>query len=103
MFKIASVSGAPRSGGSLLGSLRCSPRPPSCEGFLAFGNRIFAPSALNPHLAPPKQKYPPVNPPKQKYPPVSPQTQNPRTANGRWVVGFGWSSVEQIFNGPSTI
>src|SRR6218665_1385417 len=36
------------------GSLRRSLRLPSREGLLAFGNRSFAPSALNPPLAPPK-------------------------------------------------
>src|SRR6218665_3954876 len=44
MFKIASVSGAPPH--TRWGSLRRSPRPPSLEGLLAFGNRSFAPSAL---------------------------------------------------------
>ena len=53
MFKITSVSGAPPQ--TPLGCLRRSQR----EGLLAFGNRSFAPSALNPHLAPPKQKFPP--------------------------------------------
>src|SRR6218665_2613591 len=48
------------------GSLRRSPRPPSREGLLAFGNRSFTPSALNPLLAPPKQKFPPCYPPKHK-------------------------------------
>src|SRR6218665_3180144 len=44
------------------GSLQRSPRPPSCEGLLAFGNRSFAPSALRPLLAP-KHKIlePPLN------------------------------------------
>src|SRR6218665_3129540 len=50
MFKIAWVSAAPPQ--TPLGSLRRSLRPPSCEGLLDFGNRWFAPSALNPPLAP---------------------------------------------------
>src|SRR6218665_1948643 len=68
MFKIASVSGAPPQ--TPWGSLRRSPRPPSREGLLAFGNHNFAPSALNPSLAP-QTKIPA---------PLAPQTQNPRTA-----------------------
>src|SRR6218665_2655394 len=55
------------------GSLRRSPRPPSREGLLAFGNGSFAPSALNLHLAPPPQK-PKI--PAQ----LAPHAQNPRTA-----------------------
>src|SRR6218665_1300360 len=47
MFKIALASGAPPH--TPLGSLRRSPKPPSREGLLAFGNRSFAPSALNSH------------------------------------------------------
>src|SRR6218665_1247897 len=44
------------------GSLRRSPRPPSPEGLLAFGNRSFAPSALNPSLAPPTKIPAPLAP-----------------------------------------
>src|SRR6218665_1359241 len=69
MFKIASVSGTPHQ--TPLGSLRRSPDPLySCERLLAFGNRSFAPSALNPALA--LQAKTPD--------PLAPQTQNPRTA-----------------------
>src|SRR6218665_214838 len=64
MFKITSVSGAPPR--TPLGSLRRSPRPHSREGLLAFGNRSFAPSALNPPLAPQKQNSHPVSPPNTK-------------------------------------
>jgi len=68
VFKIASVSGdLPQ---TPLGSLRRFPRPPNREGFLAFGNRSFAPSALNPYLA--LQTKIPT--------PLAPQTQNPRSA-----------------------
>jgi len=57
MFKITSASGAlPQ---TPLGSLPRSLRPPSREGLLAFGNRSFAPSALNPPWATLKQKFPP--------------------------------------------
>src|SRR6218665_1247279 len=48
------------------GSLRRSPRSPSREGLLAFGNRSFAPSALNPPLAPPNKNPRPVSPPNTK-------------------------------------
>jgi len=51
-----------------VGGLRCFPRPLSREGLLAFGNRIFAPSALNPTLAPapPNKNTRLVSPPKHK-------------------------------------
>src|SRR6218665_672722 len=50
-----------------------APQTPSREGLLAFGNRSFAPSALNPPLAPPQQKKTPPYPPPNKNPrPVSP-------------------------------
>src|SRR6218665_2690033 len=60
MLKIASASGAPPQ--TALGSLRRSPRPPSREGLLAFGNRSFAPLALalSPNFSrsvPPKVTY----------------------------------------------
>src|SRR6218665_1224160 len=48
------------------GSLRRSPIPPSREGLLAFGNRSFAPSSLNPPLAPPNKNTRPVSPPKHR-------------------------------------
>src|SRR6218665_3462278 len=38
--------------GTPLRRLRRSPRSPSREGLLTFGNRSFAPSAVNPPLAP---------------------------------------------------
>jgi len=56
MFKITLASGAPPQ--IPLRTLRRSPRPFSREGLLAFGDRSFAPSALNPPWAPPKQKFP---------------------------------------------
>src|SRR6218665_2551416 len=64
MFKTTSVSGAPPQ--TLLEELTTLPKPPSREGLLAFGNSSFAPSALNPPLAPPKQKFPPCYPSKHK-------------------------------------
>src|SRR6218665_1165926 len=70
MFKIASVSGAPPQ--TPLGSLRRSPRPPSREGLLAFGNRSFEPSAHSPQYTPQTKKTHPT----------TPQNQNPRTATG---------------------
>src|SRR6218665_2577959 len=42
------------------------PRPPSREGLLAFGNRSFAPSALNPPLVPKNKNSRPVSPPNTK-------------------------------------
>jgi len=45
LLKIASASGAPPQ--SPLGELTTLPRPPSREGLLDFGNRSFAPSALD--------------------------------------------------------
>jgi len=50
MFKIVSVSGVPPQ--TQLGSLRRSPRPPSRDGLLAFGNRNFVPSALAIYTSP---------------------------------------------------
>jgi len=66
VLKIASVSVAPPQ--TPLGELRPTtlPRPPSREGLLAFGNRSFAPSALNPPLAPPNKNTRSVSPPKHK-------------------------------------
>jgi len=72
MLQIASVSGAPPQ--TPLGELTTLPQTPySREGLLAFGNRSFAPSALNP----------PFSPPNKNIHPVSPQIQNPRTATAR--------------------
>src|SRR6218665_990392 len=53
------------------GELTTLPRPPSREGLLAFGICSFAPSALNPPLAP-QTKIPAQL--------AAPKTQNPRTA-----------------------
>src|SRR6218665_3820303 len=64
MFKITSAFRAPPQ--TPLGSLPRSPRPPSREGLLAFGNRSFGLSALNPPSATPKQKFPPCYPSKHK-------------------------------------
>src|SRR6218665_3933100 len=68
MFKITSVSGAPPQ--TPLGSLRRSPRLPSREELLAFGNRSFAPSALNPRVAPQNKKFLTLLAFKHKIPPV---------------------------------
>jgi len=54
MFKIASVSGAPPPDPAR--ELNDAPQTSSREGLLAFGNRSFVPSVLNPPLAP-KQKF----------------------------------------------
>src|SRR6218665_2030143 len=64
MFKITSVSGAPPQ--TPLGELTTLPQTLSREGLLAFGNRSFAPSALNPPLAPPNKNPRPISPPKHK-------------------------------------
>src|SRR6218665_2228454 len=64
-------------------SLRRSTRPPSREGLLAFGNRSFAPSALNRPLAA-QTKIPA---------PLVLQTQNPRTVTGQNFYFFIANSV----------
>src|SRR6218665_2540137 len=64
MLTIASVSGDPPQ--TPLGELTMLPKPPSREWLFAFGNRSFAPSALNLPLAPPNKNTRPVSPPKHK-------------------------------------